>query len=802
MSKILVTFFSLIVLSLFSFIGLIVWIFFEFGRDLPDYRQLADYQPSVMSRIYAGDGRLVEEYAVEGRVFVPFDVIPRRVVNAFVSSEDKTFYYHPGLDFLGISRAIFTNIVAQFKDRRMVGASTITQQVAKNFLLSNEYTFNRKIKEAILALRIEQTFSKDHILELYLNEIYLGFGSYGVAAASMNYFNKSLDELTLSETAFLAGLPKAPNNYNPIKRLKAAKDRRDYVLTRMVDDGYITTEESRLAKEDGIEVKKRDKKDFVSGGRYFAEEVRRQLVEEFGSDALYKGGLAVRTSLEPEHQRIADLVLRNGLIDYDRRHGWRGAIGKINNLENYEEVLKNYPTPPGMPFNWMLAAVSSVENDFAEILLSDTKKGRIYIDEVKWARKWMPDQKVGKKITSVSDVLKVHDIILVEKKTNNKDQLTNYYLRQIPEVSGALVVLNPHTGRVLAMTGGFSYEISEFNRATQAFRQPGSAFKPLVYLAALDNGYTPSTLVLDAPFVMDQGPGLPKWKPKNFSGKYYGESTLRTGIEKSQNLMTVRLAQALGMDKVGDIAKKFGVFDELPSNLSASLGSEETTLLRLTAAYAMIVNGGKEIKPTIIDRVQDRNGKTIMRSDSRDCVNCIYNSDWDGSEPPELPDLRLQLINEDTAYQMVSILKGAVDRGTGRKVSSVGKPLAGKTGTSNDSIDTWFLGFSPDLAVGVFVGFDEPKTLGIRETGSTAASPIFRDFMKYALEFKPSIPFRIPEGIILVRVDPSSGLPATLTDNKTILEAFKPGTAPQKNNNNSNSLKSFDGDMPNAGGLY
>ena len=803
MSKILVTFFSLIILSLFSFVALVVWVFFEFGRDLPDYRQLADYQPSVMSRIYAGDGRLVEEYAVEGRVFVPFDAIPSSIVNAFVSSEDKTFYYHPGLDFLGISRAIFTNIVAQFKDRRMVGASTITQQVAKNFLLSNEYTFNRKIKEAILALRIEQTFSKDHILELYLNEIYLGFGSYGISAASMNYFNKSLDELTLSETAFLAGLPKAPNNYHPVKRLKAAKDRRDYVLTRMVDDGYITADESRIAKQDGINVKKRDEKDFVSGGKYFAEEVRRQLVEDFGSDALYKGGLAVRTSLEPEYQTIADLVLRNGLIDYDKRHGWRGPIGNVGNKDNYEIVLKNFPSPPGVPIEWMLAVVRNVDNNFAEILLLENKKGRILLNEVKWARKWMPDQKVGKKITSVSDVLKINDIILVEKKNNKKDELiSDYYLRQIPEVSGALVVLNPHTGRVLAMTGGFSYEISEFNRATQAFRQPGSAFKPLVYLSALENGYTPSTLVLDAPFVMDQGPGLPKWKPKNFSGRYYGDSTLRTGIEKSQNLMTVRLAEALGMDKVGDIAKKFGVFDELPSNLSASLGSEETTLLRLTAAYAMIVNGGKKINPTIIDRVQDRNGKTIMKSDNRICINCINNSDWDSLEPPLLPDPRPQLISQYTAYQMVSILKGAVDRGTGRKVSAVGKPLAGKTGTSNDSIDTWFLGFSPDLAVGVFVGFDEPKTLGVRETGSTTASPIFRDFMKYALEFQPSIPFRIPEGIVLVRVNPSTGLPASLTNNETILEAFKPGTAPLKNSEQINNLKSFDGDMPNAGGLY
>ena len=808
MSKILATLFSMIIFGAFCFIALVIWVFYEFGRDLPDYRQLADYQPSVMSRIYAGDGRLVEEYAIEGRVFVPFDSIPKEVVNSFVSSEDKTFYYHPGLDFLGISRAIFTNIIAQFKDRRMVGASTITQQVAKNFLLSNEYTFNRKIKEAILALRIEQTFTKDHILELYLNEIYLGFASYGIAAASMNYFNKSLDELTLSEIAFLAGLPKAPNNYHPIKKLQAARDRRDYVLTRMVDDGYITIEESRKAKQEDIKVKERDKKDFVDGGEYFAEAVRRQLVDDFGSNALYKGGLAVRTSLEPYLQTIADIVLRNGLIEYDLRHGWRGALANIDTLDKVEEKLLKIKKPLGTPMLWKLAVVNSINKNFAQIIFNDSTIGRINIDDLKWARKWKPKQKIGPLISKVSDVLYLGDVILVEEKNITKDNLVStYYLRQIPEVSGALVVLNPHTGRVLAMTGGFSYSISEFNRATQALRQPGSAFKPLVYLAALDNGYTPSTLVLDAPFVMDQGPGLPKWKPKNYSGKYYGESTLRTGIEKSQNLMTVRLAQALGMEKVGDIAKRFGVFNQLPSNLSASLGSEETTLLKLTAAYAMIVNGGKKITPTIIDRVQDRNGKTIMKMDQRDCKECNIIGDWDGTLPPDLPDYRVQLISQESAYQMVSILQGAVERGTGRKVASIGKPLAGKTGTSNDSIDTWFLGFSPDLAVGVFVGFDDPKTLGDKETGSSVASPIFRDFMKQALKNKPSIPFRIPEGIVLVRVESSNGLPASSGAKNVILEAFKPGTTPNINNTKNNSgsnnlLKNYDGDRPNAGGLY
>ena len=807
MSKFLAILFSFITIGTFASIAVVVWVFYQFGRDLPDYRQLADYEPPVMTRFYAGDGRLIREYAVEGRVFVPFQSIPKGLVRAFVSSEDKTFYNHPGLDFLGISRAVVTNILAQFNDRRMVGASTITQQVAKNFLLTNEYTFNRKIKEAILALRIERTFEKNHILELYLNEIYLGLGSYGVAAAAMNYFNKSLDELTLSEAAFLAGLPKAPNNYHPVRRPEAARDRRDYVLARMVDDGYITAEESRISKQDQIIIRKRKETEYIVGGEFFAEEVRRNLMDRFGSDSLYRGGLAVRTSLEPELQNIADDVLRKGLIEYDRRHGWRGPVDNIGVDGNFQTQLLQIKRPLGALNNWLLAVITNMETNHADILLKDGTIGRILIDEIKWARECLPGQKLGNKIKSVSDVLKLGDVVLVKYKILEKaTDIALFSLQQIPNVDGALVALDPHTGRVLAMTGGFSYELSEFNRATQAKRQPGSAFKPLVYLAALDNGYTPSTLVLDAPFVMDQGPGLPKWKPKNYSGRYYGESTLRTGIEKSQNLMTVRLAQAVGMDIVGDYARRFGIFNGLPRNLSASLGSEETTLLNITAAYAMIVNGGHNIETTFVDRVQDRNGKTIMRTDTRECPRCSQ-SDWIEQIPPELPDERKRITTPESAYQMVSMLKGAIDRGTGRRVASVGKPLAGKTGTSNDSIDTWFLGFSPDLAVGVFVGFDEPKSLGANETGATTASPIFRDFMKKALSNKGSTPFRIPEGIVLVRVDPSSGLVSSLGSRNFILEAFKPGTAPSKRSKvigagYDASFQENSGDRPSAGGLY
>jgi penicillin-binding protein 1A len=794
-------------LAIFMAGAVMVWVFYEFGRDLPDYRQLANYEPAVMSRVYAGDGRLIEEYAVEGRVFVPFSAIPKSLVNAFLSAEDKTFYSHPGLDFFGIARAVLTNFESRFTDRRMVGASTITQQVAKNFLLTNEYSFDRKIKEAILALRIEQAFDKDQILELYLNEIYFGSGSYGVSAAAVNYFNKSLDELSLSEAAFLAGLPKAPNNYHPIRRPQAAAERRNYVLSRMVDDGHISRSEANLARQETIIVRQRDNTEAVKGGQYFAEDVRRELINQYGSTALYEGGLAVRTSLEPDLQSIADKVLRAGLVNYDRRHGWRGPVERISVGAGWAERLSRLTIPPGALDQWSLAVVRRVKPQSAELVLSNGSAGQIQLSDVLWAREWRKDQKLGSQVERMEQVLLEGDVILVESLTEkNSEGVVLYSLRQIPDVGGAIVALDPHTGRVLAITGGFSYELSEFNRATQAKRQPGSSFKPFVYLAALDNGYTPSTLVLDAPFVIDQGPGLPKWKPRNYTGRYYGESTIRTGIEKSQNLMTVRLAQAIGMDTISGYAKRFGLVEEMPANLSAALGSQETTLLNLTAAYAMLVNGGKKITPSLIDRVQDRNGKTITRIDNRDCSKCDQ-LDWETGAPPELPDLRQQLTDPASAYQMVSILQGAVDRGTGRSVSAVGKPLAGKTGTTNDSFDSWFLGFSPDLAVGVFVGFDEPRTLGSNETGGTVAAPIFRDFMAEALADKPATPFRIPPNIVLVRVTPDTGLLAPSGTRNAILEAFKPGTVPAQRTAvvGSEPFSNFGNspsDQPSAGGLY
>ncbi len=756
-----------------------------YGRDLPDHKQLANYEPAISTRIYAGDGRLITEYAVQKRVFVPVEAIPQLLSDAFISAEDQNFYRHPGIDFQGLLRATLTNVRNLGSGRRPEGASTITQQVAKNFLLTNEVSIERKIKEAILSFRIERAFSKDHILELYLNEIYLGGGSYGVAAAAMNYFNKSLDQLSIGEMAFLAALPKAPNNYNPYRRPDAAKGRRDWVIGRMQEDGRITREEAEQAWAEPLVVRPPEATQIVAEGAYFAEDVRRELQQRYGDNMLYKGGLAVRTSLEPRLQGIATRVMRDGLMDYDRRHGWRGPVAHIDGADDWARKLGDIARPAGSLPEWEMAVVLEVQPQRARIGLRG-RAGHIAFDDTKWARQWLEHQRLGAAPKSMADVVKVGDVVLVQEApakdgvqpaaTTPDGEPGRFLLRQVPAVNGALVAMDPHTGRVLAMVGGFSLEASEFNRATQAWRQTGSSFKPFVYLSALENGYTPSSIILDAPVEFDQGPGLPKWRPKNYSGEFYGPSTLRTGIEKSRNLMTVRLAHAVGMDKVADVARRFGIYDSMPPLLSYSLGAGETTVMRLTTAYAQIVNGGKKITPTLIDRIQDRNGQTIFRHDSRDCPECrdVF---WSDQTVPAVKDAREQVTDPVTAYQMTSILEGAVLRGTGRRVAELGIPLAGKTGTSNDAYDTWFMGFSPDLVVGVFVGFDEPKTLGPKETGSSVAAPIFKDFMGAALDGKAT-PFRIPPGVQLMRVDHETGQPAMPGSRNLILEAFKPGQSP------------------------
>jgi penicillin-binding protein 1A len=755
-------------------------ILLRISSDLPDYQQLANYEYPVVTRVLAGDGRLLAEYSIEKRVYVPIRAIPRRVIDAFLAAEDKTFYEHPGIDVPGIVNAILINAKNHLGggDRRPVGASTITQQVAKNFLLTNEVSYERKIKEAILAYRIEQAYSKDRILELYLNQIYLGQGSYGVAAASLDYFNKRLDELTISEAAYIAGLPKAPENYNMFRKPAEAKGRRDWVIGRMLEDGRISKDEAIGAKEEALVSRKRGEAEVVRAD-YFAEEVRRELIKnpEIGEDGLYKGGLYVRSTLNPKFQEIADRVLRAGLVRYDLRHGYRGPVAKIELGEDWAMKLAVI-APPADLYDWRLAAVLSADDKEAKIGLADKSEGTIPLAELKWARFAEGGKVVGKAIAKASDAVQPGDVVIVALMPANAEGEAypegTYALRQIPEVSGALVAMDPHTGRVHALTGGWSYTQSEFNRATQALRQPGSSFKPIVYLAALDSGFTPSTVILDAPITLPQGPGLPDWSPENYGGDFLGPTTMRVGIEKSRNLMTVRVAQAIGMQKVVEYATKLGVVDHMDPVLSMALGAGETTPLRMATAYSMIVNGGKKITATFIDRIQDRRGHTLFRHDDRVC-DCVDQS-WADQTAPVIPDTRPQVIDPGTAYQMVSILEGVVQRGTATIVKQVGKPLAGKTGTTNDSKDTWFVGFSPDLTVGVYIGFDNPRNLGDKETGGGLAAPIFRDFMLEALADQPATPFRVPAGIRLVRVDLKTGQRASGTG--TIFEAFKPGTEP------------------------
>ena len=760
------------------------WMLHVYGRGLPDYRQLADYQPRVLTRVHAADGRLMMEYATERRIFVPVSAVPRRVIDAVLSAEDKDFYRHPGVDFISLAAAMIDNLRNVIAGRRLRGASTITQQVAKNFLLSGEVTVERKIREAILAFRIERALDKDRILELYLNEIYLGLGSYGIAAAALNYFNKSLSELTLEEAAYLAALPKAPNNYHPVRRHDSAVARRNWVLRRMVDDGVITDGEADDAIARPLVVRRREAAEVVTAS-YFAEEVRRELLVRYGEERLYGEGLSVRTSLDPRLQRIADSALRDGLELYDRRHGWRGALGRIDAGPGWRKRLQSFEAPGGVRSDWRLALVLAVETAGAQIGLADGRVGRLPLAGLEWARRWTRGQRLGPRVTSAAEVVSPGDVVLVERLaepaeaagSGEDEETDSWTLRQIPDVNGAIVALDPHTGRILAMTGGWDFAVSSFNRATQARRQPGSAFKPFVYLAALEAGYTPASVILDAPFVLDQGPGRRKWKPANYTRKFYGPSALRLGIEKSRNLMTVRLAQAIGMETVASYADRFGITEGMPEHLSMSLGAGETTLLRLSAAYGMLVNGGYRITPTLIDRIQDRNGRTVYRSDNRPCTGC-GNARWSGEPVPWVPGRAERAADAASVYQMVSMLEGVVQRGTGRRIAALGRPLAGKTGTTNENFDAWFIGFSPDLVAGIYVGFDAPRTLGPRDTGSQVAAPVFKMFMAEALVETPPVPFRTPPGILHVRINAATGQLAGSGEGNVITEAFKPGQEP------------------------
>ncbi|WP_083556250.1 penicillin-binding protein 1A [Hyphomicrobium sp. NDB2Meth4] len=760
--------------------GYLLW---KTSQDLPDYESLSKYEPPVMTRIHAHNGALIAEYARERRIFVPINTIPKRVIAAFLSAEDRRFYEHGGVDFQGIARAVFKIVEAKLSgsDRRAEGGSTITQQVAKNFLLSSERSMERKVKEAILAVRIERAYSKDKILELYLNEIYFGIGAYGIAAASLSYFNKELQDLTIEEAAYLAALPKGPNNYHPFRREKQALIRRNWIIGQMEENGYISSEEAEAAKVKPLGVNLRTTGAHIFAADYFAEEVRRTLLTRFGEDKLYNGGLSVRTTLDPRLQQIARKSLMDGLVTFDRTKGWRGPVTKLDIAGDWGKALDEVPRPHDIQ-PWRLGVVLKVDAAKAIVglrpekqqdgsLVGEREAIELTLDEVKWAKTKKGTPK------AVSDVVSPGDVVYVAPK--DPDNVAGVWsLMQIPQVGGGIVAMDPNTGRVLAVVGGFSFAMSQFDRAIQAKRQPGSSFKPFVYAAALDNGYKPTSIILDAPIEIEQGPGQDIWKPENYEKEHSaGPATLRFGIESSRNQMTVRLAQDLGMPLITEYARRFGIYDDLLPVLSMSLGAGETTLLRLAAGYCAIANGGQQVRPTLIDRIQDRWGHTVWRHDQRVCENCKAD-DWHNQEEPEIPDDRVQIIDPHTAYQMTSILEGVIQRGTARSLKALERPLAGKTGTTNQEKDAWFMGYSPDLVVGVFMGYDTPTPMGKGNTGGKLAAPVFGNFMKEALADQPASPFRIPPGIKLARVNLRTGLRAGEEDPQSIMEAFKPDEEP------------------------
>ena len=757
----------------------------DLAKGLPDYEVLAKYEPPVTTRIHASDGSLMAEFARERRLYLPIQAVPDRVKAAFVSAEDKNFYRHHGIDFQGLGRATFNNIRNYGTGRRAEGASTITQQVAKNFLLTSDKTIERKLREAILALRIERAYPKDRILELYLNEIFFGLGSYGIAGAALTYYNKSVNELTLHEAAYLAALPKGPSNYHPFKQTERAIGRRNYVIDRMMENGYVSAEDGARAKELPLGVKPRRGGTYLFAGEYFTEEVRRQIIAHYGDDALYEGGLSVRSTIDPKMQLQARRALHNGLIEYDAQRGFRGPVTTIDIDGDWGVPLGEVKRLTDVP-EWRVAVVLSAEetgltiglrpsHEVSGALSSERNTGNIALENMKWAMRYRVDGKL-KKARSPADVLKPGDVVHVEKPAVSAN---DWRLRQVPQIEGALLAMDPHTGRVLAMVGGFSFAESQFNRVTQAKRQPGSAFKPFVYAAALDNGYTPASVVLDAPIEIESGGEI--WKPKNYGGESAGPSTLRLGIERSRNLMTVRLAKDMGMNLVAEYAERFGLYDKLSPVLAMSLGSGETTVMRMVTAYSIIANGGRHVTPSLIDRIQDRYGKTVFKHDRRECGGCTATGWLDQSEPELVNNAEL-VIDPMTAYQITSMMEGVVKRGTAVTVSELNRPIAGKTGTTNDEKDVWFIGFTPDLVVGVFLGFDTPKSMGRGSTGGGLAAPVFKEFVSAALENKRPVDFRVPEGMKLIRIDRKTGMRANGDDdmmmNDVIVEAFKPGTGP------------------------
>ena len=746
--NIFILIFSFGLLSAFIIIA-VLW---AFSNNLPDYKFLKNYKPAVSSKVYSGEGELVNDFSSEKRIFVPYNAISEKVINSFLSAEDKNFFSHPGVDARGVLRAVVNNVSNIFASKRLEGASTITQQVAKNFLLTNEVSFNRKIKEAILAFRIERALSKERILELYLNQIYLGGGAYGVASASLEYFDKPISELNYDEAALLAALPKAPSRYNPYKNIKLAKFRRDLVLKNLLENGYIDEKNYQKFFNNKINLKKR-KKTFTEDTSYYVEDIRKDVIDKLGFDKVYKQGLNISTPINLDLQKIAIKSLREGLISYDKRKGWRGPVSSSKNLDDWNNDLDKLRLENSI--NWDLAIIKKVNKFSVEIETEKKISGIVKYENITWVKK------------EFNEILKIGDIIYVENINKNV-----FALRQLPEVNGGIVVMDPFTGRVLALSGGFSFMQSEFNRATQALRQPGSAFKPFIYALALENGYTPSTLILDAPLVLEQGLDLKMWKPENYGKKFYGPSTLRMGLEKSRNLMTVRIAQDLGLKKIVNFSKKLGIYENPSELLSISLGSTETTLLKLTSAYASFVNGGKLIKPIMIDRIQDSEGNTIFNNEKRKCLNCDQVS-FLSKNYPDIEDGFLQIFSAETAYQMTSILEGTVQNGTGKNLKDLNLDLGGKTGTTNSNTDTWFVGFTSKLTIGVYVGSDNPKSLGRYETGAKTALPIFKNFVKSAIKKEDARPFKVADNIIMRVIDPITGKKPDNNTKSTIIEAYK-----------------------------
>ncbi len=739
--------------TIISFVGFIAIfsVLWNYSNKLPDYKFLKNYKPPVSSKVYSGNGVLISDFSTEKRIFIPFNAIPKKIIYSFLSSEDKNFFKHPGVDAKGVIRAFKNNIFNIINSNRLEGASTITQQVAKNFLLSNEVSLDRKIKEAILAFRIERALSKERILELYLNQIYLGEGSYGIASASLRYFNKPISELNYAESALLAALPKAPSKYNPYKNKELATFRRNLVLKNIYENNYISKNKYEELINSEIILKKR-KRIFLEDTRYFVEEIRKKVIKDYGYDKVHKQGFNIKTPINLELQNLAAVSLRKGLLEYDKRKGWRGPLDNRKYKDWYKNLDK-YKLEKTL--GWEVAIVKRIDKFETVIETSNKEKGIISYEDINWTRK------------NFDQIFNVNDLIYVNKISDGI-----FSLRQLPSVNGGIVVMDPYSGRVLAMTGGFSFKRSEFNRVTQAKRQPGSAFKPFIYALALENNYTPSSLILDAPVVLDQGYDLKMWKPENYGKKFYGLSTLRTGIEKSRNLMTVRISQSLGIDKIINFSKKLNIYDNPDELMSVSLGSAETTLLNITNAYCSFVNGGKLVTPIIIDRIQDSQGNTIFNNEKRFCESCDEIS-FKGENIPKIKNNFKQIFSPQTAYQMTSILEGVILRGTGKRLRDLNLQIAGKTGTTNNNTDTWFIGFTSNLVVGVYVGYDSPKKLGKYETGSKTALPIFKDFIKEAVSKYEARPFKIAKGIKMMVIDAETGKKADFGSKQTIIESYK-----------------------------